>query len=140
MSDEYTWLWVDRWISSLASEYPALVSRVDLDLSRRVSCIIDPLSHGWQLDFIEMKMVEVDKMVVLDTPIDVVGRKDILVWLTDRMGRYMVKSGYHWVYNFNRRSRSLRHSPSLVVDSMVWKCIWNIAIPPKIKNFLWKIL
>lgn len=57
-----------------------------MDLSRRVSSIIDHSSQDWQLDFIEMKMAEVDRRAVLDTPINVVGYRDILVWLTNRMG------------------------------------------------------
>lgn len=79
-------------------------------------------------------MVEWDKMVVLDTPIGVVGRKDRLVWPTDIMGWYTVKSRYHWVHNTNRRSQSLCPSSSSVVDWRVWKCYGIFWSLPKLRT------
>lgn len=46
-----------------------------------------------------------------------------------------MKSGYHWAHS---RSGIHRHSSIQLVPERVWKCIWKLNVPQKIRNFLWK--
>ena len=62
--------------------------------------------------------------------------EDKLVWPHTTNGVYSVKSGY----NFLAKERS---SPSLVASrlddgSSIWKKLWSLPVPNRIKNFLWR--
>ena len=70
-----------------------------------------------------------DIEIILGIPLLVRNIKDSWYWNADLKGIYTVKSGY----------RSLQGT---VTDdrTMLWKKLWKLNIPPKIKNFMWRTL
>lgn len=65
-------------------------------------------------------------------------RNDRLVWPMTRNRVYIVRSGYHWVYSSTVQMMTRPISTSFSIPSQVWKVIWKLKTPPKIRCFMWK--
>ncbi|KAL6219921.1 hypothetical protein ACLB2K_007679 [Fragaria x ananassa] len=80
-------------------------------------------------------------MTILSIPLPRYGGVDKLIWHYNRNGRYSVKSGY-WVavQEQNRKagvaSTSVKGANSLILK--VWKRLWGLKLPNKIKIRLWR--
>lgn len=57
----------------------------------------------------------------------------------NRNGCYSVKSGYMVARSLKEDVVIKDPSTSNQIPKSLWKCIWNIAVPPKIQQFLWRI-
>ncbi|XP_060965141.1 uncharacterized protein LOC133034132 [Cannabis sativa] len=72
---------------------------------------------------------------ILKVPIGGLQRDDALVWNHEASGVFSVKSAYHLV-----NSASLPPSSSnLSFFTSWWKTLWNLNLPPKVKNFSWRV-
>jgi hypothetical protein len=77
----------------------------------------------------------------LEIPINVQGFDDFIAWNYNKNGRYSVKSGYHlqWRHTFGPRANQLA-LPGTSALNPVWKTVWQLKLPSKIKIFLWRAL
>lgn len=64
---------------------------------------------------------------------------DSRFWWFDKKGSFSVKSGYKSWLRANLRSHLVVAGPSTNGDEMWWKNVWTLAMPPKVKFFLWKL-
>lgn len=62
---------------------------------------------------------------------------DILVWLHCKDGKYSVKSRYV-IFKKSKSLVASGPSSSHQINPVVWKGIWNLKVPNKIKIFLWR--
>ncbi|KAB2610459.1 hypothetical protein D8674_018491 [Pyrus ussuriensis x Pyrus communis] len=67
-------------------------------------------------------------------------REDRIVWPATRNEVYSVRSGYHWKHACLRLLISRASSSSSIIPNQVWRCIWKLMTPPKIRNFMWRAL
>lgn len=77
--------------------------------------------------------VQEDIEKILKIPIPITNQDDKWCWLDDNKEQYTVKSGY----------RVLTRSSALLstgLPSFHWLKLWNLAIPPKVKNFVWRAI
>lgn len=72
---------------------------------------------------------------ILSIPLPRRGGEDILFWGLTKNGVYSVRSGY-WLGMLGDRIEA-RNDASMELDR-VWKTIWNLNGPPKLKHFLWR--
>lgn len=56
--------------------------------------------------------------------------EDNWYWRHEKMGTYSVKSAYAVLQNAKRGIQE--------DNSGFWRKLWNLKIPPKVKNFLWR--
>ena len=101
-----------------------------------VDTLIDQQSRSWDVDILKgfFALLEVD--LILKIPLSPNYVKDKIFWSHTANGIYSVKSGY----NFLAKEKSL---PSLVSfpqgdGRSIWKKLWSLSMPNKVKNFLWK--
>ncbi|KAM2407139.1 hypothetical protein ACFX1X_026359 [Malus domestica] len=85
-------------------------------------------------------MAEAEFEAILETHIGDPRLWDKLVWPYEKKGTYLVKSSYHWALTRNQSQRSLNLHTSATIPSTLWKIVWNLEIPPKLKCFMWKTL
>lgn len=72
-----------------------------------------------------------DAELILNTRIAQMGAKDRLAWVHTTDGQYSVKSGYQqWHKN--------HVGDGEVQQSQGWNKIWRVAVPHRIKIFLWR--
>jgi hypothetical protein len=76
---------------------------------------------------------------ILQIPLHQQGFGDFIAWGFTKHGRYTVRSGYHmqWRHPFGTRQFTL---PGSSANNPVWKTLWKLQIPSKIKIFIWRAL
>ncbi|CAN6675688.1 unnamed protein product [Malus baccata var. baccata] len=110
MSGDDVRVWNDRWLPSLPSGHPLPLGSTSVTSSLRA---------------------------IQDTIIGDSRWKDRLVWAANRNGKYSVKSGYRWLQIRSMEVRDHRMPVVRSISKSLWKCIWKLAVPPKIRHFLW---
>ncbi|KAM1077774.1 hypothetical protein ACFX15_024423 [Malus domestica] len=140
MNGSTTRVWMDRWIPSIPEGHPLPISAVPVSRNLRVGTLISDSSGTWDLDFLQPFISPEDFSAILDTCIGDPLLEDRLVWPGTRNGIYIVKSGYHWKKACSMPFTGRGTSSSYSIHSKVWKAIWKLATPPKIRNFMWRAL
>ncbi|OMP07076.1 hypothetical protein COLO4_07649 [Corchorus olitorius] len=93
----------------------------------------------WELDSIKDWISEHEQKAIKSVPIHEGEESDQIVWPQESSGQYTVKSGYA-VYRASHKDDTIRGvSSSHQVSQIVWKEIWKIRAPSKIKVFLWRV-
>ena len=64
------------------------------------------------------------------------GGRDELVWKANRAGRFSVKTAYQVALRLIQQNGA-EHSDARM-DGKVWKEIWALNVPPKVRNFIWR--
>ena len=85
-----------------------------------------------------MKFHKEDADAILRIPLSRRFVADSIFWLFNRDGDYSVKSGYKVACKI-RKEASMQGESSMAGDSqLVWRKIWQMHIPNKIKVFVWR--
>ncbi|XP_070664898.1 uncharacterized protein [Malus domestica] len=137
MGGEDVRVWVDRWLPSLPSGHPMPLSTVSVSSNLRVSSLIDSSSRQWDFDFLRLFLSLADQRAIQETIIGDSRWKDRLIWAVNRNGKYSVKSGYRWLQVRYIDVRDHRMPVVRSISKTLWKCIWQLAVPQKIRHFLW---
>ena len=64
----------------------------------------------------------------------------MVAWHYNKNGLFSVRSAYHvqWSHKFGNNHRA--SFPSGTGNNQVWKALWNLDVPAKIKIFGWRVL
>ncbi|KAM1377545.1 hypothetical protein EV1_038667 [Malus domestica] len=65
--------------------------------------------------------------------------QDIQIWIYEMNGKYRVRSGYRLARMIRSLSSGMEGSSSTTGGSL-WKCVWAVSIPDKVKHFVWRCL
>lgn len=103
-----------------------------------VAELIDQSNQRWDMGKIRENFELRDAVPVLQTPISMFPRPDVLIWPYTKDGGYSVKSRYAEI---KKKEMNFLDCPSTSDNSSqgLWKRIWSIKVPQKIKMFMWKI-
>ncbi|KAM1521834.1 hypothetical protein ACFX10_012017 [Malus domestica] len=110
---------------------------VSVTSNLRVSSLIDSFSRQWDFDFLRPFLSLEDQRAIQETIIGDSRWKDKLVWAANRNGKYSVKSGYRWLQIRSIEARDHQMPVVRSISQTLWKCIWQLAVPPQIRHFLW---
>nr|POE55816.1 aspartyl protease family protein 1 [Quercus suber] len=72
----------------------------------------------------------------MSLPLCTTPQRDSLVWPAEKCGQFSVKSGYKCLCEDSQASDPVSEFPE--VQRSLWKGIWKLNVPGKIKHFLWK--
>ena len=78
-----------------------------------------------------------DATQILAMPLSIRNTKDSMLWHFSKSGLYTVKTAYHAALDIHQREKRTEASPSTPLS---WKWLWKLAIPSKIKIFIWRLL
>lgn len=99
---------------------------------------MDSTKKGWDIAKIKgMFEANIAKQII-QTPIQWSAGLDLLWWPSTKSGEYTVKTGYYEAKKHNQTT-DLGPSTSDMVDGILWKTIWALKIPQKLKYFLGKV-
>uniref|UniRef100_A0A7N2R1X8 Reverse transcriptase zinc-binding domain-containing protein n=1 Tax=Quercus lobata TaxID=97700 RepID=A0A7N2R1X8_QUELO len=91
----------------------------------------------WKLELIRSCFNEEDADAILSIPLSLHRSKDRMIWAKTPCGKYTVKSAYRLAYEENRDGGKADCSnPS--ARKKVWKGLWRMNLPQKVKHFAWK--
>lgn len=101
--------------------------------------IIDPTLWQWKLGLLQHILTMQEIEAILKIPIVVEQRDDLLVWHPNKSGLYSVKFGYVVARSLQGKEPEVRASFSTTIDENMWKSLWNLNIPLKLRHFLWRV-
>jgi hypothetical protein len=77
----------------------------------------------------------------MQIPLNTQGFCDLIAWGLTKHGFYSVRSAYHmqWRHKFGPHAGQLA-LPESSITNPVWKVLWKLLIPGKVKIFIWRAL
>jgi hypothetical protein len=130
----------DCWVPDHAM---LLKPKVPLPNDLTVSFLIDDEKGEWNKDLIHECFDDVVADKILHIPLCHTPCVDLPAWQHNKSGVYTVKSGYYLtrLNNFhNAQSINEKGENSDQKETMkLWKCLWSIKAPTKMKIVLWRM-
>ncbi|CAL1398314.1 unnamed protein product [Linum trigynum] len=129
-------IWDDAWIPGktyfFADPQPGGV-----DSEEKVSSLIIEDSGCWDERLLKEKFSKRDCELISKIPLRYPLNRDEKVWTDTDDGKYSVKSAYSRI---RENQGNTIYSLNLSMDDLdFWKTLWKTHIPPKIRQFLWKV-
>jgi len=100
-----------------------------------VADLIDVDLKQWKKELVLHSFNAFEANQILNIPISWRLPEDKKVWNWERNGQYSVRSAYHLL-----KEETLRGTPeaSVTGNTGMWKAIWKVRTPQRVKNFLWR--
>ena len=129
----------DRWIQN----YSLLKPTVSLQDDITVNFLIDEETKNWNEAIIRTCFSNEDAEKILQIPLSSTSCDDFPAWPLSKSGIYTVKSAYslirlesfHNYMSANGRGESSNQKE----NSKLWKRLWSVQAPPKMKIVLWRM-
>ncbi|XP_075650170.1 uncharacterized protein LOC142620730 [Castanea sativa] len=129
-------VYLDKWIPKCSANR-ILHWGQDADREMLVSELIDTELNGWRCDTILEKFCEEKATAICKIPLSRRNFVDSMVWMHTKHGKYFVKSGYHLARKVIRNDDGVGSSVG-AGGQQIWKKLWQLHVPNKIKIFGWK--
>ena len=107
----------------------------------KVSELIDADNRVWDAQLIHELFWPIDAQRILNIPLAVGMMEDFVSWHLHRSGSFTVNSAYHeeWEHQHGRKLR-MTNSIQASSTSPVWRTVWKLNVPSKVKIHVWKTL
>ena len=126
-------IWDQKWLPDLA--YNKVVSPIIDTQINKVCDLFLPNSKVWNEDLINTMFYPWEASVINSTILSEGEENDTLVWPLTPDGLYSVRTAYR--VQENGAFQENPSSSSIEAVATVWKGVWNIHAPSKIKHFVW---
>ncbi|KAG7547813.1 Ribonuclease H domain [Arabidopsis suecica] len=126
-------VWHDQWLDN--PPRPAKSLSIHNSTNLKVSDLMKPSTTIWDDNKLRELIHPEDIPIIQRIRPRVIRSPDEPTWIYTKNGQYSVKSGYHQL------SKPDLEFPSQLPSNMdIWKAIWALNVPPKLKHFWWKII
>ena len=133
-SGKSVWIYKDAWLPSPEGRINSPVSHLALDST--VDSLINSATGWWNINLIDLCFYPFEAKLIKSLPLCSTPQPDTLVWRSEKLGSYSVKSGYKLLYELHTLDKN---NPQVSESQKgFWKSIWKLKVPGKIKHFLWK--
>lgn len=124
-------IWQDKWLGDGGSG-KIITPRSVFEVDARVSLLIDPENCSWRNDVLAEVFFSIDVDNIRNIPISQRLPCDERVWTGSVDGVFRVRDAYRIALESeNFSSSSSGHDP-------IWRIIWGLKLPPKVKNYMWR--
>ncbi|XP_012435476.1 uncharacterized protein LOC105762113 [Gossypium raimondii] len=121
-------IWNDFW---LPDPYLEKIKSARVSSVERVSDLIMPNMRVWNEPLIDSIFSPEEAFLIRNIPLSSFPQENRVVWGGEGLGIYIVRSGY----------RLLLQTPNFTIrEHTLFKQIWGLSCPPKIKIALWKFV
>ena len=125
----------DRWLPQVSNS--RVISHVTGPASDAWVCdLIDQSSSTWKASLIDQTFLPHEVKMIKGIPLSLQGGSDKQVWLPSKSGAFTTRSAYHLLAASGRNL--LPYSSSARINSLIWKTLWNLQVPHKVKHMLWR--
>ncbi|XP_030948949.1 uncharacterized protein LOC115972854 [Quercus lobata] len=121
---------------SLLKGRDVISSYSPLGYDAKVSILIDHDNCCWREDVIDSSFSPHEAALIKAIPLSLDNCVDMLFWPKNSNGLYSVKSGYKLLLECELNDEP--SSSDLSLSKKVWRGIWNLKIPNRAKNLLWR--
>ena len=126
----------DKWLPSLQS--PSLQSPLTIELQNaKVSSLINHSTHQWNVQLLPNLFSHMKADQIAQLPLTRTTSEDSLFWPYVQSGQYTTKSGCYFLKTKANMVNSQSPSQAKLIKPL-WKKIWSLSVPCKIRNFLWR--
>nr|POE69438.1 putative ribonuclease h protein [Quercus suber] len=101
-----------------------------------VSVLIDHSKNCWIEEVVDNTFLPHEADVIKAIPLSLDDVVDVRFWSVSADGIYTVKSGYKLI--MENELRVLPSSSNLSLSKKVWKGIWSLRTPNRVKSLLWR--
>lgn len=132
-------IWEDCWIPSSTSR--KIITVHGNCVLTMVEELINLATGEWDDELIRDNFWNIDAERILEIPIYQHDTEDFVAWHFTKSGIFSVRSAYYRQWEEYYASSDL--NPNGISGSSahpVWKKLWSLKVPSKIKNFLWRCL
>ena len=134
-------VWNDRWIP-VADTYKVISPKVQFrGGEERVVALIDEESRRWNEDIIRTSFLPHEAEVILGIPLSPMAPEDSQIWTKMPNGIFSVNNAYKVAYKMLKEANSENLNAGCSNCSRMqalWKDIWSLKCPSKIKHFIWR--
>ncbi|KAK7845520.1 putative ribonuclease h protein [Quercus suber] len=99
--------------------------------------LINRETKEWDRDKINQWFLPEDRDEILSIPLSTTSNRDRLIWAENWSGKFTVKSAYLLALEEQKQS-AVADCSNAAAWKRLWKTIWSLNIPQKIKFFVWK--
>jgi len=128
--------WTARWIPRPTS-FTTIRGPHAWDTELKVADFIDKEAGCWREDMVRQMFLPVDAEMILRIPLCTSWPADKLIWHFTSNGSFSVRSAYHLLGALMRGDHP---SSSNGTCQQLWKTIWDLDVPPRIRIFGWKVV
>lgn len=122
-------IYKDPW---LPSEDESMVKLGDQSLlGEKVSSLFVIGEKAWDADIVRDLFTVEEARCILGIQLSSREEEDYWYWLKEKSGDYSVKSAFRWLQGQKEGVVNER-------EGQVWKKLWQMKLPPKIKDFIWR--
>jgi hypothetical protein len=132
-------IWDDPWFRSGVTRQPT-THKGESELIF-VSELIDTETCIWNQNLIEQHFLPDDVTTILSIPLRDQD-EDLVAWHFDSKGLFSVKSAYKVHVQMMKRNSTQQEGQGSEGESLkhqVFKKLWEVQCPPKVKHFLWRL-
>lgn len=132
-------IWSEPWIPRDSGRKPFTLR--GHHIITEVAELINPVTRQWDELLVRDIFWEEDAEVILALPV-YQGRSNMVAWHYDKHGVFSVKSAYKvardtYIRNHTSQGQQGGSNPGPL---SLWKRVWKLSCPNKIKHFLWRFL
>ncbi|CAL1407329.1 unnamed protein product [Linum trigynum] len=129
-----SYFWGDRWVPNLVNQFiPS--APMGLPVDAYVCELVDQEISDWDDNLLESCFPHEVAQAIKQIPLRGSGEKDSLIWHMSKLGQYTVKKGYkQWLADFLIQNGV--HSKG---KAETWKKLWRLEVPPKVRQFMWRL-
>lgn len=132
-------IWKDMWLPTPDS-FKVVSPCIPIE-SNKVSWLLDRESRSRDVDKVRSFFLPHEAETILGISISPQFLNDSLIWAWSANGRFSMKSAYKFTQKcLKERSHKVDAVGALAKSRMgtLWKLIWNLKCPNKIKQFMWR--
>ena len=133
-------LWEARWLPSTTSS-KVMTTRIGSGHGERVASLISHERGEWRTTLVQQTFLPHKAEELLSIPLSSMNPADSLVWAMTPNGCFTVKSAYRTTVKCIAEAKEGKATPECSDKSRmstIWKTIWGLQCPNKIKHFLWR--
>ena len=96
----------------------------------------------WNRDLISTVFNQAEATEILKIPLSS-SHEDLSAWAYEKFGTYSVRSAYRLLAEEKAQVEDARRNvaeSSNTTSMPMWKQVWKLGVPPKIKSFWWRVL
>ena len=133
-------IWGEKWIPS--SDSGRIVTpRTSMDSEAKVASLIVQERAEWDVALIRRSFLPYEAKAILSIPISPMNPSDSQVWAKSPNDIFTVKSAHKVAAKYLDDLKGRKESPGSSDNSKmtaIWKVVWNLKCPNKIKHFMWR--
>ncbi|XP_075661932.1 uncharacterized protein LOC142631608 [Castanea sativa] len=129
-------VWHDKWIPRPCT-YKVISTEKPNSTNNLVCELINRGISEWNIDKLNSWLLLEDRDAILGIPLSSSSTHDRLIWAENRSGKFTIKSAYALALEEKTHNTRANCSDESI-RRKIWKTIWQLKIPQKIKHFAWK--